>query len=220
MQFLINLLIIVALIVGAVYFFFRDTAFVAAVLPQQLGKVPAHESVRLVFLRRVDIAMTERESTDTPVLSAVYYQEAVNNKFLSLSGGGSTISRDAYMSAKQAEFAAYVATVYDANGNGSVEKSEWPADEIFALNALDKDKSGALTAEEFWTKGRKEALDAFTKADRNGDASLTKEEYYAGLGGDKGAEDLAISVDSNGNGAVNLDEIRFARHNAQQHWQP
>lgn len=219
MKFLLNVFLLVGIIVGVLYFFFRDTPFVAAVLPQQIGNVAPHESVQKAFLRRVKIALDERESTD-PGLMLDYYKEAVRNKFSSLAGGGTGIARDNYMRAKEQEFTAYVRVLYDANNSGALEKDEWPAALRAEMSVLDADKDEKLTYEEFWAKGRKQSFDAFTKADRNGDAVLSQEEYYNGLGGNEGARAAATIVDNNRNGAVNLDEIRLARYNAERHWQP
>ncbi len=89
----------------------------------------------------------------------------------------------------------WLASRFDANGDGRIVKSEFPVEAEY-FSRLDRDRNGAITSDDFdwtenspWAKTSATSLRFFRAIDRNGNGRLTEEEMqnlFKKLSGEKG----------------------------------
>jgi Ca2+-binding EF-hand superfamily protein len=95
----------------------------------------------------------------------------------------------------------------DINNDGKISRDEWKGKpEAFAK--IDKDGDGSLTREEFGDAARRQA-GRFNEMDADNDGKISRDEW-------KGAPKRFDRIDADGDGAVTKQELRTARQNRQK----
>jgi Ca2+-binding EF-hand superfamily protein len=95
----------------------------------------------------------------------------------------------------------------DINNDGVISRDEWKGKpEAFAK--IDKDGDNSLTREEFEAAPRTQAA-RFTEMDTNKDGKVSRDEW-------KGPQKRFGRIDADGDGAITKEELRSARQNRQK----
>lgn len=220
MGLLIKILFVVALLVGGMYYFFRDTPFYLQLFPGQTAAVPT-DSLHKIYADRLKLALRDNQPTDQALLRQ-YYVESVKQKYQAMiaENDQKNLTQARYLDIKRHEYERYIKAKYDKNDTGAIEREEWPSAEIFRLVAVDSDRNNVLTVDEMWQDERKDSTKKFNSADSNGDGALTEAEYLDEFASDSVATAIVMETDYNNNGAVNLEEVRRLFYNSNLIWSP
>jgi Ca2+-binding EF-hand superfamily protein len=92
----------------------------------------------------------------------------------------------------------------DINNDGQISRDEWKG-RPEAFNRIDKNGDGSLTQEEFATAARNHA-GRLNQMDTNNDGKISRDEW-------KGNPKRFDRLDANGDGVITKEEIRGARQN-------
>ena len=224
-KFILTMALLAGLVGGGLVIFFADSPFVHRLIPM-MADASAGEPTEQIYLRRVDLALRERQPTE-PGLLGIYYKEALNQKFDALLNTQSvdkqeTVEWGAYLQGKREEYRRHF-DAYDKNGDGTLDKGadEWGGQtELFRFTALDENADALLTYDEFWQYVADDVNRAFRRIDSDGNGELTRAEYVDGLSGDSIIRQIVYPVDADGNGAVSRSELESANYRAAVRWEP
>lgn len=221
MRSIVNMLVMLALVGGPLYYFFHDSYFAQKLLARF---VPATDTEPLlsIYVRRLKFALDERQFTDHPSLES-YFIQALAEKHKAMlrsapSADDGKLTLQHYLDVKKREFQPFMIAAYDENRSGTVEQREWPSAEIFELSVMDRDKDGVLTFDEMWAGWAEKGRRFFSRADRDKNGDMSQQEYIAAMGGAQAADLMARRTDNNNNGAINLDEVNVLNYELRHEW--
>jgi len=210
MGFVFRIILIVGILGGGLYWFFRDSPLLQKHLTSQI-QVHGGWPVEYIAVKMIHRGTIGGKEYETPHIMEAY-ESAIAAKFYnSVKGNQTLLSQQEFIALEKAALSTYWVEGLDRNNDNRVAADEWNVNDPFIIHNTDTDKDGFISTDEYWTTIEREKNRFFKSSDRNRDGNLDIEEYKAAHKRKKTPSKFAQEVDINNNSALDSEELRAAK---------